>query len=209
MRGAAASSPGDDRPLMLVPRSVLVLCLLIATSLFTSAVSAQNSFVIKDIRLEGLQRISAGTVFNYLPLQVGIPSTATAPQRRYARCSRPASSRTCGSSRTATRWWLLSWSDHPSRASASTVTRRSKPRRSRSSWRRSGSQSGGCSTVRCSTASSQELRRTYFASGRYGVQMTGTVTPLERNRVAVPVRHLRGQGRQDQADQYRRQRSVR
>jgi outer membrane protein insertion porin family len=28
-------------------------------------------FVIKDIRLEGLQRISAGAVFNYLPIKVG------------------------------------------------------------------------------------------------------------------------------------------
>ena len=30
-----------------------------------------DSFVVDDIRLEGLQRISAGTVFNYLPVQVG------------------------------------------------------------------------------------------------------------------------------------------
>ena len=28
-------------------------------------------FVVKDMRVEGLQRISAGTVFNYLPVQVG------------------------------------------------------------------------------------------------------------------------------------------
>ena len=28
-------------------------------------------FVIQDIRIEGLERISAGTVFNYLPLKVG------------------------------------------------------------------------------------------------------------------------------------------
>ena len=34
-------------------------------------VYAKNTFVIKDIRLEGLQRISAGTVFNYLPVKVG------------------------------------------------------------------------------------------------------------------------------------------
>ncbi|MDV3241314.1 MAG: outer membrane protein assembly factor BamA, partial [Methylocaldum sp.] len=28
-------------------------------------------FVIEDIRVEGLQRVSAGTVFNYLPVKVG------------------------------------------------------------------------------------------------------------------------------------------
>jgi outer membrane protein insertion porin family len=30
-----------------------------------------NSFVIKDIRIEGLQRVEPGTVFSYLPVQVG------------------------------------------------------------------------------------------------------------------------------------------
>ena len=30
-----------------------------------------GGFVIKDIRLEGLQRVEPGTVFSYLPLQVG------------------------------------------------------------------------------------------------------------------------------------------
>jgi len=37
---------------------------------WSSAVSAQD-FVVADIRLQGLQRVSAGTVFNLLPIQVG------------------------------------------------------------------------------------------------------------------------------------------
>ena len=32
---------------------------------------AADSFVIKDIRIEGLQRVEPGTVFSYLPVQVG------------------------------------------------------------------------------------------------------------------------------------------
>lgn len=32
---------------------------------------ADTEFVIADIRVEGLRRITAGTVFNYLPVQVG------------------------------------------------------------------------------------------------------------------------------------------
>ena len=35
-----------------------------------SAFSAEE-FIIEDIRVEGLQRLTAGTVFNYLPLEVG------------------------------------------------------------------------------------------------------------------------------------------
>ena len=35
------------------------------------AAVAQDSFVVRDMRVEGLQRISEGTVFNYLPINVG------------------------------------------------------------------------------------------------------------------------------------------
>ncbi|MDM8569343.1 outer membrane protein assembly factor BamA, partial [Thiotrichales bacterium HSG1] len=39
--------------------------------LLSSIVFAFESFTIEDIRLEGLRRISAGTVFNYLSVKVG------------------------------------------------------------------------------------------------------------------------------------------
>ncbi len=35
------------------------------------AAQAFDSFVVKDMRVEGLQRISEGTVFNYLPINIG------------------------------------------------------------------------------------------------------------------------------------------
>ncbi len=48
------------------------LCLSLALTLFVvCSVSAQSALVIRDIRVEGLQRISEGTVFNYLPLNIG------------------------------------------------------------------------------------------------------------------------------------------
>lgn len=50
--------------------SVLGLALLFFISWVTT-VRAAEAFVVEDIRLEGLQRISAGTVFNYLPVQIG------------------------------------------------------------------------------------------------------------------------------------------
>ena len=34
---------------------------------------AAGDFVVKDMRVEGLQRISEGTVFNYLPINIGDP----------------------------------------------------------------------------------------------------------------------------------------
>ena len=43
---------------------------LMAALLLSAVVQAQ-SFQISDIRVEGLQRVSAGTVFSALPLRVG------------------------------------------------------------------------------------------------------------------------------------------
>jgi outer membrane protein insertion porin family len=48
-----------------------LLAVMAAACLFPAAASAQESFVVGDMRVEGLQRISEGTVFNYLPINVG------------------------------------------------------------------------------------------------------------------------------------------
>ena len=54
-------------PAHIVPR---VLAGLLA-SLFSLAALAIQPFVIRDIRVEGVQRTEAGTVFSYLPVKVG------------------------------------------------------------------------------------------------------------------------------------------
>ena len=41
------------------------------SSLFATSALALDPFVVKDIRVEGIQRTEAGTVFSYLPVKVG------------------------------------------------------------------------------------------------------------------------------------------
>ena len=44
--------------------------------LFSAAsLAEEDAFIIKDIEVKGLERISAGTVFNYLPVKVNDPFT--------------------------------------------------------------------------------------------------------------------------------------
>ena len=43
----------------------------LAASVHAQAPAQQESFTVGDIRVEGLQRISEGTVFNYLPVNIG------------------------------------------------------------------------------------------------------------------------------------------
>ncbi len=56
------------------PRRVAWLALLLASVLSAGIAVAQEAdpaFVVRDMRVEGLQRISEGTVFNYLPINIG------------------------------------------------------------------------------------------------------------------------------------------
>ena len=49
-------------------QSALAVLLCVFAS---SALAKVDPFVVRDMRVEGLQRISEGTVFNYLPINIG------------------------------------------------------------------------------------------------------------------------------------------
>ncbi len=51
-------------------RVVLVACCSTALA-WATELSAANGFIVRDIKVTGLQRVSVGTVLNYLPVQVG------------------------------------------------------------------------------------------------------------------------------------------
>ena len=53
-----------------IPSFLLVITLL-ASCLLAKPAQAMEAFVVEDIRLQGLQRVSPGTVFNQLPINVG------------------------------------------------------------------------------------------------------------------------------------------
>ena len=55
---------------------IRILALLMGCLFWVNTALAIDPFIISDIRVEGLQRISEGTVYNYLPLDTGDPLTA-------------------------------------------------------------------------------------------------------------------------------------
>ena len=146
---------------------------------------AQEAFVIEDIRLEGLQRISPGTVFNYLPLQIGdsVDASRTAEAIRAlfqtgffkdVRLEREGGT------------LLVSLVERPSIASVEFEGNRSITTEVLSEQlRQVDFEVGQVFNRSVFDRVEQELRRAYFSSGRYGVRIESTVTPLERNRVAV------------------------
>jgi outer membrane protein insertion porin family len=52
-------------------KSNIFSCLLLLGLLVSNGVKGDEEFVVRDIQVRGLQRISVGTVYNYLPVNVG------------------------------------------------------------------------------------------------------------------------------------------
>ncbi len=146
---------------------------------------AFEPFTIKDIRVEGIQRTEAGTVFSYLPVKVGDQFTdekaADSVKALFA-----------------TGFFkdvrleienevLVVWLDErPAIASVDFVGLKAFDK----DQLRKGLKEVGLSESRIFDRAlvdraEQELKRQYLSQGYYGVRITTTVTPLERNRVGL------------------------
>ena len=149
------------------------------------AAVAVDAFVVEDIRLEGLQRITAGTIFNYLPIKVGdtVDGTRTAGAIRAlfttgffrdVRLERDGET------------LVVAVVERPSIGSIEfTGNEDLRTEDLLSTLEQMGFAQGRVFNRSIFDQVKQELHRAYFAAGKYGAQVTGTVTPLERNRVAV------------------------
>lgn len=165
-------------------RAYFIVPLVILLTLSAQA-TAQDSFVVDEIRIEGLQRISAGTIFNYLPIKIGdsVDSSRTAEAIR-------ALFRT-GFFRDVTieregNTLVVFITERPSISSIEFSGNKTIDTEDlMSSLRDVGFAEGRVFNRSIFDSVEQELRRSYFSQGRYAVKITSTVTPLERNRVAV------------------------
>jgi outer membrane protein insertion porin family len=168
-------------------RNRRLLTLVLLTITWLPALVMADLFVIKDIRVEGLQRISAGTVFNHIPVKIGeriqseqsssiireLYKTGFFKNVRLEReddvlivfvQERPAIAQIgiTGNDSMGTEELLMSLKDI-------------------------GLAEGRVFNNSVLDRIERELRRQYFSNGKYGVKLESTVTPLERNRVAVDI----------------------
>jgi outer membrane protein insertion porin family len=146
---------------------------------------AFEPFVVKDIRVEGIQRIEAGTVFNYLPVKVGDRMTddkASAAIRTLFATGffRDVRLEVQGSV------LIVTLEERPAIASIDFVGMKEFEKdKVKQGLRDVGFQEGRIFDRALLDQAEQELKRQYLTRGLYGVEVTTTVTPLERNRVAI------------------------
>jgi outer membrane protein insertion porin family len=161
-----------------------LLSLLIAGLLVAPAM-AFEPFVVKDIRVEGIQRTEAGTVFSYLPVKVG----ETLTDEKAAESIKALF---------ATGFFKdVRIEVEPG---VMVVVLQERPAISQIDFsgmkefekdvivkalKDTGIAEGRIFDRALLDKAEQELKRQYLTRGKYGVNITTTVTPLERNRVGI------------------------
>jgi outer membrane protein insertion porin family len=146
---------------------------------------AFQPFVVRDIRVEGIQRIEAGTVFSYLPVKVGDTMTdekaAAAIRALFATgFFRDVRLDVQGNV------LIVTLEERPAIASIDFVGMKEFEKdKVKQGLRDVGFQDGRIFDRALLDQAEQELKRQYLTRGLYGVEITTTVTPLERNRVAI------------------------
>jgi outer membrane protein insertion porin family len=146
---------------------------------------AFEPFVIRDIRIEGIQRVEAGTVFGYLPVKVG----ETMTEERAAEAIRALFATglfTDVRVEVEGDVVVVVVAERPAIAQIDFVGMKEFPAdKVRKALRENGIAEGRTYDKALIDQAEQEIKRQYLATGRYGVVVTTTITPLDRNRVAV------------------------
>ena len=175
-------SPYEHFPLPFFPRRIIAIA---AFALCSGQVLAGNPFVVKDIRVEGIQRTEAGTVFSYLPVRVGDTFTdeksAAAIKALYATgFFKDVRIEAEGDV------LVVMIEERPAIASVEfTGTKEFEKDVLIKSLKELGLGESRIFDKSLLDRAEQELKRQYLSHGLYGVQVTTTVTPIERNRVKI------------------------
>ncbi len=167
-----------------MPRLLLRTAAILAAVLISLPSFAQD-FVVRDIRLEGLQRISAGTVFNYLPVKVGESATQATTADAIKALFATGFFQDVKIERDGDALVVVV-QERPSIATIEFVGNKSLATEELlESLKQVGFAEGRIFNRLVFDQVEYELRNTYFSAGKYGVKLDSTVTPLERNRVGI------------------------
>jgi outer membrane protein insertion porin family len=161
------------------------LLLLVLSSLVSLSALAFEPFQVKDIRVEGIQRTEAGTVFSYLPVKVG----DTIDQERATAAIKALY---------ATGFFkdvrleqdgdvlVVVVEERPAIAQIAIAgSKEFDAKQLKDGLKQIGLAESRIFDRALLERAEQELKSQYISRGKYGVTITTTVTPLERNRVAI------------------------
>lgn len=160
-----------------------IFCALAALS--AASAHSFSPFVVKDIRVEGIQRTEAGTVFSYLPVKVGDTLTSDKAAQAIKALFGTGFFKDVRLEVEGDVLVVLI-EERPAIASLDFSGVKAFDKE----LLRKGLREVGLAETRIFDRSlveraEQELKRQYLSQGYYAAQVTTTVTPLERNRVGI------------------------
>ncbi|MCO6413920.1 MAG: outer membrane protein assembly factor BamA, partial [Thiogranum sp.] len=152
-----------------------------------STAQAFEPFEVKDIRVEGLQRIAPGTVFNYLPVKVGDRFNELESERAIRSLFKSGYFKDIQLERDGD-ILVVQVIERPAIASIKIQGNEDiETEPLLGSLKDIGFAEGSVFNRSLLEQVEQELERQYFSRGKYGVKIETTVTPLERNRVGILI----------------------
>ncbi len=161
------------------------LALLLTVTLAPGAALAAEPFVVRDIRVEGVQRTEAGTIFSYLPIKVGErvddEKIAAAVKALYATgFFRDVRLEAQGGV------LIVSVQERPTISSITFVGNKEFDTETiKKALKDIGIAEARIFDRSALERAEQELKRQYITRGLYGATVQTTVTPQDRNRVAL------------------------
>jgi outer membrane protein insertion porin family len=154
-------------------------------ALAATPAAALEPFVIKDIRIEGIQRTEAGTVFSYLPVKVGDTMTDDKAAEAIRALFATGFFKDV-TLETQDDVLIVSVQERPSIAQIDFVGMKDFDKATvTKALAQVGLAEGRIFDKSLLDRAEQELKRQYLSRGKYAVNVTTTVTPLERNRVSL------------------------
>src|SRR5215210_4423717 len=158
---------------------------ILLVALSAAPARAIEPFVIKDIRVEGIQRTEAGTVFSYLPVKVGDTMTDEKASQTIRALFATGFFRDV-SIEAEDSVLVVVVQERPSIAQIEfTGLREFDKETVLKAMNQIGLAEGRIFDKGLLDRAEQELKRQYLSRGRYAANVSTTVTPLERNRVSL------------------------
>jgi outer membrane protein insertion porin family len=158
---------------------------LLLSAFHAVAATAIEPFVIRDIRVEGIQRTEAGTIFSYLPVKVGDTMTNERAAQGIRALFATGFFRDVSLEREG-EVLVVVVQERPSIAQIEfSGLKQFEKDQITSGMRQIGIAEGRILDRGLLERAEQELKRQYLSRGYYAVSVSTTITPLERNRVAI------------------------
>ncbi|HTJ95537.1 MAG TPA: outer membrane protein assembly factor BamA [Pararobbsia sp.] len=169
-------------PHRFVRRSVVVA----AVAAYSVAAHAAASFVVKDIRIEGLQRVEPGTVFAYLPIKQGDTFTDDKATDAIRKLYATGFFNDVKIGTQSDGVVVVTVLERPAISSIDFAgTHEFEKEALQKALSSVGLSDGRFYDKSLVDKSEQELKRQYLTRGYYAVEVTTTVTPVDRNRVSI------------------------